>query len=640
MKSRIVEQLGEGEIILPNLVAEGLRANDRAKVRLSALQAALQHAHDPQSVPADLSAECRNAGIDAAGIRSVIGGAGQYANGVVTAPNLAQLGTALMGDVAIMIDAVRAADHGAGEAAEVRLAGIRSSLNIGTDTMLEADIATLTAVADEGRDSLHRLIMDLHRALNRLAAEYASEVVDGARTYGLTADDKPIIAAFMRGLARTRGLKFNHPGLDTTAIRTGPKLIIQNDIGTTDAHVLLVSVEDLTVTITHTDVHRTRAEFFVGLFRAFPVEWSGLHAEKAEGLAEGEPFYLVTGRYRAETSEQRNALLDAVGAALVFLIDWNKARKALRKLISNEEAIRVLAWAARHEYGHRAWLEFGGTELLASAVRHAIPARIGFGEELGIVLGRDGPQEFMRAALRLCTDARRNGRSSRSVHEALEADLIRRVERNESTLLATVVRQLGLARDLAVGIAATTGGGQSDQAANTASAAKAKHIEEKADAIALEARNSIARTQASPLIAQLVNAAEDSIDELEQAAFMASLVPQPLNPLAVEPLNQLCTAAISATEAAARGVEAAAGLSEGESADSEDALEAAERLVDIEHAADVAERAITRAVFGGDAAVKPALSVLELARALERASDRLAAMGHVLHNHVMAGLSR
>jgi hypothetical protein len=88
-------------------------------------------------------------------------------------------------------------------------------------------------------------------------------------------------------------------------------------------------------------------------------------------------------------------LLDAVGAALVFLIDWNKARKALRKLISNEEAIRVLAWAARHEYGHRAWLEFGGTELLASAVRHAIPARIGFGEELGIVLGRDGPQEFM-----------------------------------------------------------------------------------------------------------------------------------------------------------------------------------------------------------------------------------------------------
>ncbi len=235
----------------------------------------------------------------------LIASAGQCANGVVTAPNLAQLGTALMDDVTTMIDAVSAADHGAGEAAEVRLAGIRSSLGIGTDTMLEADIATLTAVADDGRDSLHRLIMDLHRTLNRLAAEYASEVVDGARTYGLTADDKPAIAAFMRGLARTRGLKFNHPGLDTTAIRAGPKLIIQNDIGTTDAHVLLVSVEDLTVTITHTDVHRTRAEFFVGLFRAFPIEWSGLHAEKAEGLAEGEPF--LSGHRALSGGNQRAA---------------------------------------------------------------------------------------------------------------------------------------------------------------------------------------------------------------------------------------------------------------------------------------------------------------------------------------------
>jgi hypothetical protein len=40
MKSRIVEELGQAEILLPGLVAEGLRANDRAKVRLSALQAA------------------------------------------------------------------------------------------------------------------------------------------------------------------------------------------------------------------------------------------------------------------------------------------------------------------------------------------------------------------------------------------------------------------------------------------------------------------------------------------------------------------------------------------------------------------------------------------------------------------------
>jgi hypothetical protein len=65
MKSRIVEELGQAEILLPGLVAEGLRANDRAKVRLSALQAAAGHASDPSGAFSDLAAECRSAGVDA-----------------------------------------------------------------------------------------------------------------------------------------------------------------------------------------------------------------------------------------------------------------------------------------------------------------------------------------------------------------------------------------------------------------------------------------------------------------------------------------------------------------------------------------------------------------------------------------------
>ncbi|WP_245454473.1 hypothetical protein [Bradyrhizobium sp. RP6] len=40
MKTQIIEELGQGSILLPALVAEGLAANDRIKVRMSALQAA------------------------------------------------------------------------------------------------------------------------------------------------------------------------------------------------------------------------------------------------------------------------------------------------------------------------------------------------------------------------------------------------------------------------------------------------------------------------------------------------------------------------------------------------------------------------------------------------------------------------
>ena len=47
MKARIIEHLGQADVLLPSLVAEGLAANDRIKVRLSVLQAAADHASDP-----------------------------------------------------------------------------------------------------------------------------------------------------------------------------------------------------------------------------------------------------------------------------------------------------------------------------------------------------------------------------------------------------------------------------------------------------------------------------------------------------------------------------------------------------------------------------------------------------------------
>jgi hypothetical protein len=101
--------------------------------------------------------------------------------------------------------------------------------------------------------------MDLHRALNHLCADHAEEVIFGAHVYGLLPQDRPAIEAFMRGLNATRQLKFDHPGLATTATRSGTRLVIQNDIGETDAHVVVIAVEGDAVTMTYTDVHLIRA---------------------------------------------------------------------------------------------------------------------------------------------------------------------------------------------------------------------------------------------------------------------------------------------------------------------------------------------------------------------------------------------
>ena len=635
MKSQIIEQLGQTDILLPALIADGLAANDRAKARLSVLQAAAQHARDPQA-PFALAEECGRVGLDAPAMEKLVASANLIGNERVSATGLGSLSAAIMDDVAAMARAVKAGDAAMGETALNRLGAIKESAPA-TDTVELAQIAHLTGIGDDG---LHRLVMDLHKDLNRLSAAHAEEVLAGAHVFGLSANDRPAVEAFMRGVEATRKLKFGHPGLATTATRAGNRLTIQNDIGETDAHVVVVAVEPDAVVITYTDVHRVRAKFFIGLLRDFPVQWSGLDRKSASGLGDGGVFYLVTGRYPVADAKSRDTFLEAVGASLVFLIDWNKARKVLRGWVGKGDAIAILDWAARKRAGHRAFLELGGSELVSSAVHHATPARIGFGDRLDQVLGRAAAADFLKTVLRVSAEALLTGSSVRLVRERIEAELVRHLERVESTLLAIVVRQAGLARDIADGIARFIAERQAHRPFDReAMAARAQRIEEKADKIAIDARSEIARFGADHTIEHVINAVEDAIDELEQAAFISSLMPDGLPDELLTPLAELAAAALAGTEAAATGAAAAADVPDGQRVDSDDALAAIGRLADLEHKGDRIERALTATVLRGDFDLKTSLAALELTRALERATDRLARFGHLLHRHMLSDLS-
>jgi hypothetical protein len=96
---------------------------------------------------------------------------------------------------------------------------------------------------------------------------------------------------------------------------------------------------------------------------------------------------------------------------------------------------------------------------------------------------------------------------------------------------------------------------------------------------------------------------------------------------------------VTATEVAASGLAAAAEVQEGRRADSDDALAAVARLIDAEHAADAQERDITARVLAGGLDVAASLAALELARAIERSTDRLASFAHILRRYTMNDLS-
>lgn len=230
-KAAIVGELSEGKLLLPEMVMEALSANARIKFALSWLQAAEASAgHTERAAFAELESERRLAGLDESAlfeIPSVTAVADEIMMSQAGAI-LAQIGK----DLARMRTAIQAgADAGLITASDAASFGDREQ-NIAQSLIVEGGrlprslVSSLSRPPQNGSDSLHGLVMDMHKALNRIAASLSEEDVDGARAWRLERTDKARIGAFMRGLNRTSILKFGHPGLATNAMRDSGRLVI------------------------------------------------------------------------------------------------------------------------------------------------------------------------------------------------------------------------------------------------------------------------------------------------------------------------------------------------------------------------------------------------------------------------------
>jgi hypothetical protein len=399
-KSKILDRLGERAVLLPELISTALASNDRAKLRLTMLQEALAHGENQGIAPRDLSTERRHARLEDALFDNTIAGARPIGDQLYTIPGSQALLEGLFDDLNTM-QAPLANSSPAHELA-ARMAALREAAPKATgDIVAASEIATLTRARRDGHDSAHLLIMDLHKALNRLTAEIAVETVAGAHVHQILASDRGRVEAFMRG-HRTAPLAFGHPGLGTTATRSHNRLVIQNDIGATDAHVLVIHVEENTVTITYTDVHRARAESFISLFIGWNVAFSPL-AEDSAGLGKDQAFFLVTGTYQADGEASLDRMLEFLATRIVLLIDWDKARKALRAFVNKRATIEVLQWAAVHDHGHRAFLELGGPELIFESIRHIGGGRVPYGTRLDTVMGASSTIGFLQSVLHIAS---------------------------------------------------------------------------------------------------------------------------------------------------------------------------------------------------------------------------------------------
>ena len=631
-KTRILDSLNEHTLLLPSLVNMALAANDRVKYRFTLLQTAQSHAERPDAPSTSLHSERLAAGVQNNNLDQVVDNSVKVDSGRYRIPKSHGIIQDALSDVAEMLAPLRTAELPESDGFARRLQAFAMP-EIHNDELAAEAIRAITSGDRTGGDSLHLLVMDMHRALNALQASLAGETIDGCRAYGIHDADRPLIAAFMAGVNRTAPLKFDHPGLSATATRVGDKLVLQNDIGTTDAHVLVIHVTGRTVTVTYTDVHLPRLLFFQSLFEKYAVDWQDTRSRTDAGMEDGV-YHLCVGAYPARSSAQLRAYLDHLGSRLVFLIDWNRARKRLRRFVPRKAAIKLLKWAADEDIGHMAWLKAGGEQLIFDAMSFAYGRQLKPGDRLDDLLTESRAIQFLRFNLTQALDGLRQGRPVSLIGDEIRTELASQVRSTEDALLDTSLEHAGLIVELADTVRAALEAAQSGHQRDvTAMAEKAKAWETAADKELNSARSTL--LEGENFIFQLMSEADDIADDLEEAVFHITLSPK-ASSASIDALRRLVEAVSNASRAFVKALAASRHARRGvPREDIDDFLQAVHAIRTMEHASDQAEREVKRTLASGSQAYAEVFGIVEAARNLEEAADGLMHVALLLRDHVM-----
>jgi uncharacterized protein Yka (UPF0111/DUF47 family) len=643
-KQEIIGSLGERQLLLPDLVQSGLAANDRVKYFFTLLQLAKEQCEQPVANPPDLQREREASGVPDTDLDGVIAASRGLPGGRCRIPGaaalLARIGTCLAEMLAPVELAQQLGMESGADEYRKRVASVAKLIRgVRKDLAPAALISALISGERKHGDTAHRLVMDLHKALNRLQGELSRESVDGARVYGLHAPEKELVRAFMRGLNSTQALKLDHPGLGTTATVSGKKLVLQNDIGTTDAHVLVVHVKGLIATVTYSDVHLERLLFFQSLFGEFAVDWEETRSRRESGLNEGGIYHLCVGGFKARDRGQLAQYLAHLGSRVVFLIDWNRARKRLRPFVRKRDGIAVLKWAADNGYGHMAFLKVGGDTLIYDAMQFAIKGPPRFGEDLRDMLGRERALAFLKFVVRTCAEGVLTAKPDSLIRDEVRAELANYFHSAERDLFELACEHAALLVELASsvrdGVLQLQFAGANGALARIAERAKA--WETAADSLLNQVRAAVDHSAGAVFFRELLEAADDVADSLEEAAFNFTLFPPRTAPEdAHGRLRALADLLVDGAQEYLKALTTARYVRRGgDRDDMRDFLEAVHRITTVEHESDQAQRSIKAALLGAQSDARGLFVVAEVARNLEEAADALMHSGMVLREHVM-----
>ena len=633
-KQEIVAELGEAELLLPGRIACSLAANDQVKYYFALLQTARSNADRPRVPAPDLKGERLASQVHDDFLDDVVAGARKDRDGEYRIPHAPKILRRIKAGIEDMLACLPDDERRPFAQRLAHLTLPQAEQGVMTGEHIDG----MTSGARGAGDSFHLVVMDAHRAINRLQAQTAPETLAGAHVHGLSTPSRRLVAAFMEGLNQTAPLKFNHPGLGTTATEHAGRLLIQNDIGTTDAHVLVVRIDDLTVTLTYTDVHRPRLKFFQSLFSTFDVAWEDPDPRTSDKFESGT-YFLTTGTYRAADRPDLERYLRHLGSRIVFLIDWNRMRKRLNAFVGKEKAVEILKWAADNDHGHRGLLEIGGEHALAEAVEYAAGERLRYGDRLDELIGEANAQEFICNAMKSASAGLLARRSRRVILDEIKAELRRYFENAGLAIFDIAARHAACGYDLAVAVreAFEHMASDGDRERISKFATRAVAWEARADQLLNDARDDVKRFRRPLSLVDFLEYADDAVDEMEEAASLIDLFalisPQSMP---MGELRRLADMALGSAQELVKSIECAATITRADVRDDlDDFLHALERLIELEHQADEQIRLLRRRLVA-DVQDPRALYLLhQLSQALETATDAYAHAGQALRGYLM-----
>ncbi|MGD0816803.1 MAG: hypothetical protein ABR986_00195 [Methanomassiliicoccales archaeon] len=641
-KKGMVKEIGQEELLLPELLNQAIMANDQIKYYLTLLQSAQQQAEFPNKRFSTLREERGSVNVEAARLDTVISGSVKVSSDEYSIPLADEIIDSIKRCMEQMLRPLETInDHKCVEM-HGRAQRLLAELPLHAEIVPISLIETITSGERGGQDSIHLLVMDLHRRLNALQSGMAQEEIQGAKVYLLGDGDRELVAAFMTGVNRTAPLKFEHPGLGTTATRVGERLVIQNDIGETESHLMIINIIGLDVSIVQTDVHMPRILFFQSLLDRYEMTWEDTLSRSSGGeLVEKGLYHLSRGHHSCLGREQLAEFLQFLGSRIVFLIDWNRARKKLQSFLPKSDAITALRWAAEKEVGHRGFLKLGGDQLIFEALEMAPRVPLRYGQPLYQVLGRERTLAFFQSALRKSATDLLAQKPIRLIQDEIKVDLLNYFRPAPQELMSLCIGHATLIFEVGTTLREAIHGLEQgpDRRPVEKDADRSKKWEKEADNIVSRVRT-LARSidVAVPFVDLVVNA-DDAIDFLEEAMYLVTLAPE-INPSpAYQELGMLADIAVASCQEFIKSLYAAERAYD-RCAQNEmvQFLHPVDSVIELEEKCDQALRRAMAVILETSTDFRSTMVAVEVARNIEESTNSLMKAAYLLKDNIFDSL--